>query len=92
MKTHIKRLIQASLLTASLLLVGCKESDAPQTIHGPLDLWYKVETSPSTTVGSGTNPVKVKALHFYDNYIVFETTESGMILPVDKIRSLHWSR
>ena len=101
MKRHINRLIQASLLTASLFLLGCKESNspqttesvAPQTIQGPLYLYYKVQTSPSTTSGVGTKPVKVKALHFYDNYIVYETTESaGEILPVDKIRSLHWRR
>jgi len=87
-------IVKTALCAAALLaLVGCPDTDPPQTIRGPLDLTYTVETSPSRTSGTGRKPVKVNAIHFYESYIVFErTTSGGEVLPVEKIRHLSWSK
>lgn len=78
---------------ASLALVGCPDTDPPQTIRGPLDLTYTVEGRPPTTWETSPTPVKVNAIHFYESYIVIETTTSGgEVLPVDKIKLLSWSK
>ena len=93
MKIQISRLIQVSIVGASLALAGCADSNSPQTVQGPLELRYTIQTSPSTTGGTGSKPVKVKAIHFYESYIVVEINESdGKIFPVDKIREFNWSR
>jgi len=93
MKRQVNRLIQASVVSASLALAGCSDTDSPQTVRGPLDLRYNLQMSPSQTGGTGSKPEKVKAIHFYESYIIVETTESdGKVIPVDKIISFTWSR
>ncbi|MGB0154687.1 MAG: hypothetical protein ACPGFB_11705 [Verrucomicrobiales bacterium] len=64
-----------------------------QLVEGPLDLRYKLRTSSSTYVGTGSKPTTVNAIHFHNNYLVVETTESrGQVIPIDKIMDFTWSR
>lgn len=98
MRKPLHKLFQLAIVTSSLLLVSCSDrprpqTGPPQTIPGPLDLYYTLQTSPSTTAGTGTKPEKASAIHFHDTYIVVEDTESGgRILPIDKLKHFTWRR
>ena len=66
-------------------------TDPPKTLLGPFDVYYTLQTSPSTTSGTGSDPEKVSAIHFHETYIVIESSESGgRILPLDQIKSFWW--
>ena len=68
-----------------------EEVDPSKTVPGPLDVYYTLQTSPSSTAGTGRTPMKASAIHFFDTYIVVETPESGgHVFPSDKIIDFDW--
>lgn len=85
----------------TLAFTGCSDNTAAstpvdnslarQTLRGSFDLYYTIQTDPSTTSGTGSIPEKVSAMHFYENYIVIEGAESGgRLFPVDMIKEFRW--
>ena len=102
MNKEVRRLLQVAVVCSSLTLAGCTNSSTssapdadphpPQTLRGAMDLYYEVQTSTTSTRGTGDTPIKVSAIHFYDTYIVVEESGSGgLVLPVAKIKELRWS-
>ena len=68
-----------------------KEANPSQTVSGPLEVFYTVQTSPSSTAGTGSKPMKASAIHFFDTYIVVEVPKSGgRLFPSDKIIDFKW--
>jgi|GEM_PF-1470707 len=76
---------------ADLEEADSEEADPAKTVLGPLDVYYTLQTSPSSTAGTGRTPMKASAIHFFDTYIVVETPESGgHVFPSDKIIDFDW--
>lgn len=76
---------------ADLEEADLKEADPSKTVLGPLDVYYTLQTSPSSTAGTGRTPMKASAIHFFDTYLVVETPESGgYVFPSDKIIDFDW--
>ena len=68
-----------------------EETDPSKTVLGPLEVYYTVQTGPSSTAGTGRTPMKASAIHFFDTYIIVETPESGgHVFPSDKIIDFDW--
>ena len=102
MKENVATLCSVAAATLSLALTGCSNSTAssanidhspaPRTVRGSFDLYYTLQTSPSSTGGTGNQPEKISAIHFYETYIVVERTKFGnRLLPIDKIIDLRWN-
>ena len=105
MKKPIRQLFKVCVVSSLLLVAGCSEentsstpetgteqTDPPKTLLGPLDVYYTLQTSPSSTAGTGRTPMKASAVHFFDTYIVVEEPESGgRVFPSDKIIDFSWS-
>ena len=69
-----------------------EQKDPLKTLLGPLDVYYTLQTSASSTAGTGRTPMKASAIHFFDTYVVVEEPESGgRVFPSDKIIDLSWS-
>lgn len=101
MKKEVRRLFPIAFICSSLALAGCNKCttsstpDAdphpPKTLRGAMDLYYEIQTSPTSTRGTGDAPIKVSAIHFYETYIVVEESGSGgLVLPIAKIKELRW--
>lgn len=101
MKRHVMILNCVVFVCFTLTFTGCSDSKAAstpadnslarRTLRGSFDLYYTIQTDPSTTAGTGSIPEKVSAMHFYENYIVIEDTESGgRLFPVDMIKEFRW--
>jgi hypothetical protein len=100
MKRQAQKLLEIVLVGSLLAFAGCSERKTssapdtapPQTLRGQFDLYYTLQTSPTSTGGTGSTPEKVSALHFYDTYIVVEGSVSGgRVFPIDKIIHFNWS-
>lgn len=77
--------------TADLGETDSEETDPSKTVLGPLDVYYTVQTGPSSTAGTGRTPMKASAIHFFDTYIVVEAPESGgHVFPSNKIIDFDW--
>ena len=85
--------------TLVLAMAGCSESPAPEppapeppkTLRGSFDLSYTIQTSPNSTAGTGSNPQKINAIHFFDQYIVVEYARSGgRVFPIEQLREFRW--
>jgi hypothetical protein len=77
--------------TADLEETDSEETDPSKTVLGPLDVYYTVQTGPSSTAGTGRIPMKASAIHFFDTYIVVEAPESGgRVFPSNKIIDFDW--
>ncbi|MGI9240987.1 MAG: hypothetical protein ACR2RV_09300 [Verrucomicrobiales bacterium] len=100
MDKPLRTLFPVAVVGWSLAFSGCSDStgsnvpdsDLPhQTLRGAFDLFYTLQTSPSTTEGTGSEPEKVSAIHFHETYIVVEDSNSGgRVFPIDKIKSFTW--
>ena len=101
MKTHVMILNCVVFACFTLAFTGCSNNTAAstpadnslahRTLKGSFDLYYTIQTDPSTTAGTGSIPEKVSAMHFYENYIVIEGAESGgRLFPVDMIKEFRW--
>jgi hypothetical protein len=56
-----------------------------------MDLYYELQTTPTSTRGTGDTPMKVSAIHFYETYIVVEEPVSGgHVFPIAKIKEFRW--
>jgi len=102
MNKEVRRLLQVAVVYSSLTLAGCTDSSTssapdpdpspPQTLRGAMDLYYELQTSATSTRGTGDTPMKVSAIHFYETYIVVEEPVSGgLVLPIAKIKEFRWS-
>ncbi|AQT67830.1 hypothetical protein STSP2_00981 [Anaerohalosphaera lusitana] len=87
-----------AVICLALTLAGCdNDTDirhskrAPSTITGSFDVYYSIQTSETSTMGTGDTPSKATAIHFYDEYIVVEESKSSEILPINKIISFRWT-
>ncbi|MDB4705894.1 hypothetical protein OAG10_05505 [Verrucomicrobia bacterium] len=101
MKRHVMILNCVVFVCFTIAFSGCSNNTAAstpadnslahRTLRGSFDLYYTIQTDPSTTAGTGSIPEKVSAMHFYENYIVIEDTESGgRLFPVDMIKEFRW--
>ena len=104
MRKTIKKLLDIACFSFVLVLAGCLEeetlrpesdpeqADPSKTVRGPLDVYFTLQTSSSSTAGTGRTPMKASAIHFFDTYIVVEVPDSGgRVFPSDKIIDFSWS-
>lgn len=83
----------------AVVLLGCDteeenaEATPPSTIIGSLDIYYSVQTSETEGESSGNTPLKARAIHFYDEYIVVERDDGGgKVFPVQKVKNFSWQK
>ena len=100
MKKQLTSLFAVGTVCSLIALTACTEEPVtsgppvdpspPKTLRGSFDVFYELQTSPTSTAGTGDNPMKVSAIHFHGNYIVLEEEAGGRVLPVDKIKEFWW--
>ena len=88
-------------LVLVLCLVGCSKekvfvpftdnSPSLRTLEGDFNVYYTLQTSASSTQGTGNQSLKVNTITFHKNYVVIEGDNfGGRLLPIEKIREFRW--
>jgi hypothetical protein len=92
------------VISLAVVLLGCDTEEEnteatppsttpPSTIIGSLDVYYSVQTFETEGESSGNTPLKARAIHFYDEYIVVERADGGgRVFPVQKIKTFSWQK
>lgn len=89
-------------LSFFVCVIGCSNHTMPisesenstcsHILKGSFEVYYNLQTSASSTSGTGNQPSKVHTITFHDSYIAIEGNSfGGMILPIDKIVSFSWN-
>ncbi|MBK1827931.1 hypothetical protein [Haloferula rosea] len=100
MKKQLTTIFAVGTVCSLIALTACTEKHVPsgspvapsppESLRGSFDVFYELQTSPTSTAGTGEKPKKVSAIHFHENYIVLEEATGGRVLPVDKIKEFWW--
>ena len=104
LEAGMRRLLGVGILGSLLVLAGCLQqsksttvdseasrAEVPRTLRGSFDLYYTLQTGPTSTSGTGSAPEKISAIHFYETYIVVEGVDSGgRVLPIEKLSYFRW--
>ena len=84
-----------------LCLMGCSKgkvfvpstdnSPPLHTLEGDFNVYYTLQTSASSTQGTGNHPLKVNTITFHRNYVVIEGDNfGGRLLTIETIREFRW--
>lgn len=96
-KTTVPIIAAAVCLVA--ILSGCSISNnksasvpaPPSSLTGSFQVYYDLQVSETEGTRTDGTPQKVKAIHFYDKYIVIENERrGGRIIPVSQIKLFRW--
>ena len=94
-------LIWAASIWLFLNLCACTDNQSPSQsqdsaitkISGELKVFYDLQTSETTTVGTGPSGLEVSEIHFFDQYIVIKKdAEDGQVLPLSRIKFFRWQQ
>ena len=94
-KTTVPIIVAVVCLVA--ILRGCSDKRPepasvpapPASLTGSFEVYYDLQIS--ETRGLNTGPQKVKAMHFYDKYIIIENEgRGGRVIPLSQIKHFRW--
>ena len=93
----IRQVVLLTILGTMLTLSGCADQpsskdtpSSPTTIIGDLEVYYDLRTIDGG-IGTGAEPKRASAIHFYDQYIVLETEgQNGQVIPISLIKIFRW--
>ena len=90
-----------TMLCMCVGLTGCTDNppslqnvvSTPTIITGNLKVYYDIQSSETSSYGTGNSPAEVSEIQFFDQYIVIKTgAKNGKVLPISRIKAFRWDQ